>query len=401
MPKYPRLESLKAINQAMEQYYIKRKVLARLKPVAYVTSGAPVEILEAMGVLTLYPENYGALCGARRDAVRLSEVAEADGYSQELCSYARCHIGATMQPKDAPLHGLPRPTFLLCCNNICGTVLKWYEALAEHYRVPMYVLDVPFQNGAQPQPHAVQFVVDQLTAMVAWIEGITGRRFKPAKLRQVLALSNECARLWTEIRDMGMHRPSPVNAPDLFVAMAPVVALRGTRQAVDVYRQLKAELEARVAGGVAAVPGERIRLLWDNITIWYRLYRFFHPFMEAGACFVTDAYTNAWAIAERADLDDPLPSMARSLLSVYINVDLETRAGIVADLAQRFAVDGLVLHANWSCKPFTLAQSDMLAAVRERMPLPVLVLEADMCDYRRYNEGSANERIAAFLEMLD
>jgi len=401
MPKYPRLQSLKAINRVMEQYYVKRKLMARLRPMAYVTSGAPVEILETMGVLTLYPENYGALCGARRDAVRLCEVAEADGYSQDLCSYARSHIGAVKQPDGAPLNGLPKPDLLLCCNNICGTVLKWYEVLADHYSVPLFVLDVPFQREPQSEPHAVQYVTDQLEALIAWTEEVTGRRWKPKKFREVLALSNETVSLWGEIRDLGMHKPSPVNAPDLFVAIAPIVALRGTRQAVQVYKGFKAELEARVADGVAAVPGERYRLLWDNIAIWYRLYRFFRPFMDAGACFVTDSYTNAWAAAEPVDLDDPLTSMARTLLAVYINLDLETRASIVADLAQRFAVDGMVMHANWSCKPFSLTQSDIRAAVREQMTLPTLMLEADMCDSRRYNKGAVRERIAAFLEMLE
>jgi len=100
------------------------------------------------------------------------------------------------------------------------------------------------------------------------------------------------------------------------------------------------------------------------------------------------------------DLDDPLPSMARTLQNVYINVGLEMRAGIVAGLARDFAVDGMVMHANWSCKPFSLTQSDIQAAVREKVPLPTLVLEADMCDSRRYNERAAQERIAAFLEML-
>ena len=401
MPKYPRLQSLKAVNRLMEQYYVKRKLMARVKPVAYVTSGAPVEILEAFGVLTLYPENYGALCGARKVAVSLCEVAEQAGYSQDLCSYARSHIGSTMQPQSAPLNGLPKPDLLLCCSNICGTVLKWYEALADHYHVPLFVLDVPFQGGSEPQPHAVQYVSDQLESLIPWAEEVTGRRWRPKKLRELLALSNETVRLWGEIRDMGMHKPSPVNAPDLFMAMAPIVALRASRQSVEVYKGLKAELQERVDSGVAAVPGERIRLLWDNIAIWYRLYRFFRPFMDAGVCFVTDGYTNGWATAEPVDLDDPLPSMARTLQAIYINLNLATRAGIVADLAHRFHVDGMVMHANWSCKPFSLTQSDIQAVVREKMSLPTLVLEADMCDSRRYNEGAAQERIAAFLEMLD
>ena len=109
MPKYPRLESLKAINQAMEQYYIKRKLLARLRPVAYVTSGAPVEILRAMDILPVYPENYGALCGARGSGAAMCQAMEDRGYSQDLCSYAKESIAGALDPKDAPLGGLPKP----------------------------------------------------------------------------------------------------------------------------------------------------------------------------------------------------------------------------------------------------------------------------------------------------
>jgi len=398
MPKYPRLQSLKEINSVMTRYYVQRKALARLKPLAYVTSGAPVEILEAMGILTLYPENYTALCGARGAAVGLARVAEAQGYPADLCSYARSHVGAVLRPREAPLGGMPRPDLLVCCNNICGTVLKWYEALAALYDAPLFVLDVPFQRTTPAEPHIITYVADQLQEFVAWLEAHTGRRLKPDKFRSVLALSREAVALWQEILEFGQYRPSPINAPDLFVAMAPIVALRGTRRAVDCYRRLRAELEERVAHSIGAVPGERYRLLWDNIAIWYRLYRFFRPFMDAGACFVADTYTNAWTV--ELDLEEPFVGLARAYTGVFINVDLSTRLRIISDLARRFEVDGVVMHANRSCKPFSIAQNDMRDTLRDELGLPVLILEADQCDARLYNEGAVRERVAAFLEML-
>ena len=400
MPKYPRLQSLKDINSVMTRYYVQRKALARLKPLAYVTSGAPVEILEAMSILTLYPENYGALCGARGAAVGLCQMAEAQGFPADLCSYARSHVGAVLRPKDAPLNGMPRPDLLVCCNNICGTVLKWYEALAALYDVPLFVLDVPFQRTTPAEPHIITYVAEQLREFVAWLEVHTGRRLKPDKFHSALALSREAIALWQEILEFGQHTPSPINGPDLFVAMAPIVALRGTRQAVDCYRRFKAELEERVAQSIGAVPGERYRLLWDNIAIWYRLYRFFRPFMDAGACFVADTYTNAWTV-ELDPEEDPFGSLARAYTGVFINVDLPTRLRTIASLARRFQVDGMVMHANRSCKPFSITQSDVRDTLRGELDLPVLILEADMCDARLYNEGAVRERVAAFLETLE
>jgi benzoyl-CoA reductase/2-hydroxyglutaryl-CoA dehydratase subunit BcrC/BadD/HgdB len=382
----------------MARYYVQRKALARIKPLAYVTSGAPVEIMEAMGILTLYPENYGAICGARGASVHLCEVAEATGYPADLCSYARGHIGAVLQPKDAPLKGMPRPNLLVCCNNICGTVLKWYEALADLYDIPLFILDVPFQRATPAEPHIIAYVAEQLHEFVGWLEAHTGRRLKPDKFRSTLDLAREAIALWQEILEFGQHRPSPVNAPDLFIALAPIVTLRGTRKVIDCYQGLKAELEERVTQGVSAVIDERYRLLWDNIAIWHRLYRFFRPFMDAGACFVADTYTNAWTV--ELDTDDPYIGMAQAYTGVFINIDLPTRLQTITRMAQRFQADGIVLHANRSCKPFSITQNQVRTVLRDELGIPAIILDADMCDTRLYNEGAVRERVAAFLEML-
>ena len=143
---------------------------------------------------------------------------------------------------------------------------------------------------------------------------------------------------------------------------------------------------------------EKVRLLWDNIAIWYRLFRFFRIFAEQGACFVADTYTNAWSI--NIALDDPIMGLARAYAAPFINLDLTTRARVVSDLARRFEVDGMVMHANRSCKPFSLTQIDLKEHVSREVGLPTLILEADMTDMRLYSEGIIAERIAAFMEML-
>ncbi len=399
MTKYPRFECFNTYNQIMGRYYLERAALAGQKPVAYVTSGAPVEMLHALDVLTVYPENYGALCGARKDSVRLCELAEADGYPPDLCSYARGHIAASFYPEGAPLDGLPRPDMLVCCNNICSTVLKWYEALADYYGCPLFVFDVPFQRGPEPEPHVIDYVAAQMEGLIAWLQAQVGREMDPDRFRHTLELSRQAIELWTQIRELGAHHPSPLNAPDLFLAMAPIVVLRGSQTAVDFYQEMKAEVEARIEAGIAAVPGERIRLLWDNIAIWYRLFRFYRLFAEQGACFVADTYTNGWSV--NLSLDEPIVGLARAYAAPFINLNLEARARVLNDLARRFGVDGMVMHANRSCKPFSLTQPDLKEALRAEMGLPSLILEADMTDSRLYNEGVIKERVAAFLEMLE
>ncbi|MFZ5915495.1 MAG: 2-hydroxyacyl-CoA dehydratase subunit D [Chloroflexota bacterium] len=395
---YRKLKVAQDLSRMMTAYYARMKIASRLQPVAWVSSGAPVEVLAALGVLPLYPENYGAILGAQRAAVPLIEEAEARGYSPDLCSYVTGHLGSVYAPDKAPMKGLPRPDFLVASNNICGTVIKWYEALADHFHAPLFVLDAPYQHGAALEAEAVSYVAAQMEALIAWAEKQTGRKLKDKKFQQTLELSNQAVSLWREIRELCAHRPSPLNAPDLFTQMAPIVVLRGTKQCVDHYRKLKAEVEERLAQGLGAVPEERYRLLWDNIAIWPGLFRFYHLFSRAGACFVCDTYTHAWSMGIEAD--DPIEGLARAYTSVYINLSVQARLEMMVAMAGRFAIDGAVLHANRSCKPYSLGQHDFRLALMERAGVPAIILEADMCDTRAYAEGAVRTRVEAFLEML-
>ncbi len=399
MPRrYRKLATSKDLTRLMTRYYATRKVVGKVRPLAWVTSGAPVEILVGMGVATVYPENYGALLGAQRASVPLAQAAEERGFSPDLCSYARSHVGSVLDPKNAPQGGLPKPDLLVASNNICGTVIKWYQALAQQLNVPFFLLDAPYQHEPGLQGHAEQYVAAQLEDLIAWVTEHTGRKLNQRKFNEALKLSNEAVTLWRETRELCQARPSPLNAPDLFLTMAPIVVLRGSKDAVTFYRKLKTEVEERVSRGEGAIMEERYRLLWDNIAIWHRLFRLFSLFTDAGACFVVDTYTNAWSAS--VDTDDPILGLARTYSTVYINQSLQARADLMAGLVERFGVDGMVFHSNRSCKPYSLGQYEVLEEIGRRAGVPGLILEADMCDTRLYADEPIKNRIQAFLDML-
>ena len=62
-----RFKKTKSMKDMMTVYYSEAKS-ARLtgKKVAWITSGGPVEPLIAMGIIPIYPENYGAMIGASK-----------------------------------------------------------------------------------------------------------------------------------------------------------------------------------------------------------------------------------------------------------------------------------------------------------------------------------------------
>jgi benzoyl-CoA reductase/2-hydroxyglutaryl-CoA dehydratase subunit BcrC/BadD/HgdB len=182
--------------------------------------------------------------------------------------------------------------------------------------------------------------------------------------------------------------------------MAPIVTLRGTPEVVDFYREMKSELQERIARNIAAVPGEKFRLLWDNIPIWYKMRELADLFCSFGACLVADTYTNAW-IFEGWGSTDPLEGLARAYTNVYLNISTDLMLERVLDLVRRFSVDGIVLHSNRSCKPYSLGQYDLQRAVFEKADIPGLILEADMTDARVYSDAQIRTRIEAFMETLE
>nr|MBC7245145.1 2-hydroxyacyl-CoA dehydratase [Chloroflexota bacterium] len=397
--RYKKLKTAAELQRLMQWHYTRMRLPRLGRPLAWVTSGAPVEILRAMGVMVAYPENYGALCGARREAVPLCEAAEAQGYSPDLCSYARTSLGSMFQSERAPMGGLPRPDLLIACNNICGTVIKWYEAVSAHYQVPLFILDTPFiHDGFEPQ--MLSYIVTQLEEMIRFVERTTRRRLGNQRLERTARLANETVRLWSEIRTLCKARPSPLNAPDLFVNMAPIVVLRGTEEAVRFYRHLKAEVEMRVKNGVGAIPEEKYRLLWDNIAVWHHLYRFYNYFVDHGACFVVDTYTGGWSQTIPEETMGIMEGIAIAYATVFLNQSLEYRSRLMEQLIQEYNVDGFVMHCNRSCKPYSLGQYAIKRLVTARTGTPGLIIESDMCDTRAFAAEAVRTRIQAFMETL-
>ena len=198
-----------------------------------------------------------------------------------------------------------------------------------------------------------------------------------------------------------MNRPAPMSAFDAFFHLALIVTLRGTQTVVDYYTELLGEMKTRVADGIAAVPAERYRLLWDNLPVWYRTRWLSEKFAAHGACLVADTYTSSWCgTLEYLDETDFLGSMAQGYSRIYINIGTDRMADMVVDMVDKYSADGLVIHSNRSCKPYSLGQYDIQRIVQERRGIPSLVIEADMTDARSFSESQIETRIDAFMEVI-
>jgi len=393
----PPLQSARKLRELTSLHYLAGRYADGAVPVAWVTSGFPVEILRSLGFHAVYPENHAALCSVKRMVPALSDAAERLGYSRDLCGYARADLGCALTGT-TPVGRLPRPDLLCCCTNICQTVLYWFRALADHFHAPLAVLDAPFVYG-EAQPRLLEYFSDQLRELTETAERISRRRIDRGRLAETVRLSREGSLLWGECLDAGRARPSPWTGFDAFVHLAPIVALRGTEECNRYYRMLRDELRDRSARGVGGIADERVRLLWDNLPVWHRLGSLSALLAERGFNIVCSTYASAWAEAgAQVDPADPEGSLARACLNVLLNRDLPNRLARMKRLCGEYGVSGAILHVDRSCKPYSIGQVDLQRRLVSEAGLRALLLEADHADPRAWSEEQADHRLQAFME---
>jgi benzoyl-CoA reductase/2-hydroxyglutaryl-CoA dehydratase subunit BcrC/BadD/HgdB len=393
------IDSSPWLKELIMGHYLTGRFANGARKVAWVTSGAPVEFLKALDYFLIYPENHGAVCGIRRVGEEMCTYAEDFGYSRDLCSYARADIGSVLSGK-TPVGKLPKPDLLLCCNNICQTVLYWYQVLAHHFNVPLIVIDTPFLYG-EAHEHDLASVKRQIEDAFPVAERVAGKTIEPKHLEDVMLLSRDAVDLWLKVLQTGRNRPSPITAFDEFIHMAPIVEMRGEQMTVDYYRAMLNALEARAKDGVGALKHETKRILWDNLPIWYRIRPLGEKLAEHGVAMVASTYTNAWGeLAELINADHPMDSMAKCYLHPILNRGTGHKLATMQKMMTEYAADGVILHSDRSCKPYSIGQIDQRNAVSDGLGKPALLLEADHTDNRAYSVEQADTRISAFLELL-
>ena len=398
----PKLKAYQRFKELTATYWLEAKnAKVNEKPVAWVASGAPVEVLWAFDVMPVYPENHGAIIGVRKMGGMLCQVAESVGFPPDLCSYFRSDVGQA-ETGNSPIMGLPEPDFLVACNNICSVVVKWYEVQAKKYGVPMFVVDAPFQED-ELSTEAIDYVATQIRELIDFVAKATGRKFDESRFFEVLLKAQKAVDLWGKVLETAFNEPCPFSAFDTFIHMFFIVTLRGTQTAIDYYTELLAELNERIERGVGVIENERWRLVWDNLPLWFEMRDFSEFLASKGAVLVASTYTDSWAPEniQLVDESKPYHALAQAYLAPYINRGLKYRAKKMASLIEKSKAHGFIMHSDRSCKSYSLGQYDLKNMVTEFTGKPGVVLEADHTDERAFAKEPFYNRLEAFFETLE
>jgi len=368
------------------------------RSVAWVASTFPVEMLQAMDVVPVWPENYASVCAARQVSVRLCEAAEREGFSRDLCSYARCVLGSIFEEKDLPEGGLPKPDCLVASTGACDTHFKWFQVASRRLNRPLFLLDIPYDTvGSDLEGYQVEHYVAQLEELITFLEEQTGRPFDVDRLREIERLSDRTSKLWMAIQDCRRAIPTPMGARDAFSAVFFMLCIPGSEMAIAFYERLRDELKERAERGIGVIADERYRLVWDNLPMWFDL-RFFDYLNSLSAVVVAETFSHVWA----GDLDGskPLESLARKYLPNFANAVVERRLDLLLRLVKDWSVDGVILPTNRGCRMMSIGMTVLKEVIHEKLEVPSLILNVDSSDWRSYNAAQIKAEIETFIELL-
>ena len=372
------------------------------KKTAWCTSVGPAELLYALGFNVYFPENHGAMLGATRMATDLIPAANARGFSPDICSYLTSDVGAYLKG-ESPFHkmklpGPPKADVLVFNTNQCRDVKDWFQFYAREWDVPCVGIHTPRSIGNLDAP-IIDDVARQTEALVEPLQQVAGAALDVDRLSEVVALSAECTRLWKAVLDTAANVPAPITFFDSTIHMGPAVVLRGCQEAIDYYQVLLAELEQRVADGVAAVEGERFRIYWEGMPIWGKLKSLSTQFLQLRTCIVASTYCNSW-VFEDLDAADPFRSMAQAYSRIFICRSDDRKERMIEQMVAAYQVDGILYHDAKTCPYNSNSRYQMPQRLQQTLGIPYLIVNGDLNDLRLYSEEQTRTNIEAFAEQL-
>ena len=368
----------------------------RGEKVAWVSSNFPVEIPETMGIATVYPENQAAGIAARGAGTRMCEEAEADGYSNDICAYARISL-AYAKLKSCPEQDVAMPDVLLCCNNICNCMIKWYENLSKDLNVPLIMLDIPFNPDNEVSDAQVAYVKGQFLDAIKQLEDITGKKWSDEKFQQVMENSCRTSRAWLAATAMARYTPSPFNGFDLLNHMAVMVTARGKPEAAEAMETLLKEYQENHDTGKSTFRAEeKYRIMFEGIACWPWLRATSTGLKSRGINMVTTIYADAFGFDY-----DSFDNMIRAYCKVPNAINLETARDKRVKLCKDNSVEGLLVHTNRSCKLWSGFMPEMSRQIGAACGIPVVSFDGDQADPRNFSEAQYDTRVQGLTEIMD
>jgi benzoyl-CoA reductase/2-hydroxyglutaryl-CoA dehydratase subunit BcrC/BadD/HgdB len=405
--------SIEAATYQKEWFRKMRERISAGEPFAIAQVDTPLEILRTMDILVVPVQWWSAVIAAKRLSPYYFDLMNERGYQKNLCRYCCLPLACTMDhnPERAPWGGLPKPTVLLA-ELTCDSLSKIFELWAREYDCYFFPLEHTASIASHSrwwermkhywpelcEPHRLDFKLEELKALIRFLELTTGKTLNHARFVEVMELINEQEEYFKKTRDLIAETiPCPVSLPDQLPSTMIPQWHRGTPWGVEHARMFYEEVKEKVEKGEAACQNEKLRLMWIGAGLWHNTAFYQHFEEKYGAVFVCSIYLSIAADGYARDLlDDPLRALASRHLVGPIPYGSIRDPDWLLKEAKLHKVNGAIMIVNRSCirdigRMFT-------KIVFENAGIPLLTIYADVVDAREWDDEKIKSQVSNFIE---
>jgi benzoyl-CoA reductase subunit B len=372
------------------------------------------ELLLCFDLVNNLPEQNAIQSGLRRQSGGYIMEAEKLGHSEDVCTYVKTDLGMIAKGNLAP-NGkpLPVPDVLVLSYTGCFTFMKWFELLREQYDCETIMLHTPYMGDGKITQNMLDYMVKQLKEdVIPTLERVSGVKFDIDRLREYMRESARAEDDLVWVLQSAKNKPSPIDAYfGAIFYIGPIFgAYRGTKDATEYYKMLRAEITDRIKQGRGPVTPEgdmgkeKYRLVIEGPPNYTSFRAFWKMFYEEGAVVVASSYSKVGGTYDygfRHDPDRPLESLAEYCLNVYTNRSLPQRVDMLVDYVERYEADGLLVNSIKSCNSFSAGQLLIMKEVERRTGKPGAFIETDLVDPRYFSSSNVKNRLESYLQMIE
>jgi len=366
------------------------------KQLACVNFATIPELFWAMDVVPISMDSItGMASSSVEGAANYIDLAE-EHFPDYICTTNKISIGA-MLAGDIPI-----PDMIVHPSSPCDSALAAYPAMAEHFGIPYFCIDVPYFRDER----GYQFLTDELRRLVSFLEDRTGRRLDPDRLRQVMEYSNLAHQYILKINELIRSAvPCPIRSMDILLDFNAAQSLAGTPQLVDYVKTRYETTRYMVTNKLGGILQERLRLIWIYAmpVFDWSIYRWLEQ--KYGAISISSL--NVFDVAPVDDISSTekiLRGLARKVTTVPMVRECggpwEYYIDRVKELVKAYKADAAVFGGHIACKHTWAIAKLIKDRLYDELGISTLTIELDVFDPRITSTEDVKAKLDDFLEML-
>jgi benzoyl-CoA reductase/2-hydroxyglutaryl-CoA dehydratase subunit BcrC/BadD/HgdB len=134
--------------------------------------------------------------------------------------------------------------------------------------------------------------------------------------------------------------------------------------------------------------------------VWGRLRQHSEMFASFKTAVLASTYCSSW-IFPALDNQDPIRSMAKAYLELFIVRSDEYKEQYITDMLRKFRIDGIIYHDAKTCPCNSNSRYGMPQRLEATTGIPSLVISGDLNDLRCISDEQTKTNIEAFIEQLE